>query len=377
MAGLYFHIPFCHQACHYCDFHFSTVTRDTDNMVRAMLNELELRNAYFNDEGISTIYFGGGTPSLLSAEQLRQLLEFSARLFKVEQDAEVTLETNPEDITEENLLQWKTMGINRLSIGIQSFRDEDLQYMNRNHSARQSLEVVQLARQFSFDNLTIDLIYGTPTMNDEDWEFNLDVLRSLDLPHFSAYSLTVEPRTALAKLVQSRTYLAPEEDQSARQFFRLMEWAKEFGYEHYEISNFAKPGRYSRHNTAYWNGVNYLGIGPSAHSFNGAIRHWNIRNNQEYIRSVLNDKLPEEQEELSVRERYNEYVLTSLRTQWGMDTAKVKALFGETIYHKCLEALRQLEHPEWMEESEGKIVLSMRGKLFADHIASMLFAESK
>ena len=374
MAGLYFHVPYCHKACHYCDFHFSTGIRDAEQMVAAMLHEIELRRDYFQGQKVDTIYFGGGTPSILQDQWIDALLNKAQSVFHLSDQVEITLEANPEDLTQEKLQSLKSMGFNRLSIGIQSFRDQDLIYMNRNHSAVQSMAVVELARKYNFQNLTIDLIYGTPTMDDEGWEYNLQQLNALQLPHFSAYSLTVEPRTALANMVRSKLAAAPEEDQAAGQFFRLMEWAKEYGYEHYEISNFALPERYSRHNTAYWNGETYLGIGPSAHSFNGEVRHWNIRNNHQYIRDISQHQLPEEIEILTNESKYNEYILTKLRTQWGIDLELVKVNFGIERYLALMKAVSNSIAPEWIVINEKQLRLTDHGKLFADHIASSLFA---
>ena len=343
-------------------------------MVAAMLHEIELRRDYFQGQKVDTIYFGGGTPSILQDQWIDALLNKAQSVFHLSDQVEITLEANPEDLTQEKLQSLKSMGFNRLSIGIQSFRDQDLIYMNRNHSAVQSMAVVELARKYNFQNLTIDLIYGTPTMDDEGWEYNLQQLNALQLPHFSAYSLTVEPRTALANMVRSKLAAAPEEDQAAGQFFRLMEWAKEYGYEHYEISNFALPERYSRHNTAYWNGETYLGIGPSAHSFNGEVRHWNIRNNHQYIRDISQHQLPEEIEILTNESKYNEYILTKLRTQWGINLEFVKAQYGVEKHLALMKAVSNSIAPEWIVLNENQLRLTDHGKLFADHIASSLFA---
>ncbi len=373
MAGLYLHVPFCRQACHYCDFHFSTTRSNVDDLVSAMVQEMEVRNDFLQGSSLSTIYFGGGTPSLLTAEQLEKLFAGIRRNFTIDETAEITLEANPDDITTESLSSWKTQGVNRLSIGIQSFREEDLKFMNRAHTSAQAVSAISLARHHDFHDLTIDLIYGTPTMNDEAWEENLRVLEELNLPHFSAYALTVEPRTALAKFVKNRIVPMPEEEQAASQFQRLMEWARSHGYEHYEISNFARNQRYSRHNTAYWKGITYLGIGPSAHSFDGNQRTWNVRSNPEYIRNVERSELTFEKELLSANERYNEYVMTALRTCWGISKLKVQQDFGDEALAYLETQLGAFSGGDWIKESSASISLTDTGKLFADHIASGLF----
>lgn len=373
MAGVYLHIPFCRQACHYCDFHFSTSRQKVDDMVAAMVKEIELRKEFLKDRSLSTVYFGGGTPSLLTVTQLNTLLLELSRHFTFLENAEITLEANPDDISAATLKEWKSAGINRLSIGVQSFSDEDLRFMNRAHSAAEAVAAIRLAREMDFRNLTIDLIYGTPTMNDEMWQNNLAMLKEFDLPHFSSYALTVEPRTALAQFVRNRIVAMPEEEQAAAQFHQLMQWARENGYEHYEISNFAKPGRYSRHNTAYWQGEHYLGIGPSAHSFNGQERSWNIRNNPEYIRAITTDEIPTEKESLTVEQRYNEYVMTALRTQWGIQRDVVGKKFGEDALSHLEEKLLRVKSNSWIADNGTQILLTDAGKLFADHIASELF----
>lgn len=373
MAGLYLHVPFCRQACHYCDFHFSTSRTNADALIDAMAKELSLRKDFLAGETLSTIYFGGGTPSLLTAKQLEKLFSAIRKNFLIQENAEITLEANPDDISKETLPVWKAFGVNRLSIGIQSFQDADLRFMNRAHSAAEAIAAISVARQFDFHDLTIDLIYGTPTMNDEAWEQNLSLLEQLDLPHFSAYALTVEPRTALAQFVRNRMVPQPAEEQAAAQFQYLMDWSRKAGYEQYEISNFAKPQRYSRHNTAYWQGISYLGIGPSAHSFDGRQRTWNIRNNPEYIRKLESGELFFEIEVLSENNRYNEYVMTALRTCWGISREKLANEFGVTVLESIENPLVKFKTYGWVADDGKSIWLTDQGKLFADHIASELF----
>jgi putative oxygen-independent coproporphyrinogen III oxidase len=373
MAGIYFHIPFCHQACHYCDFHFSTLKGAERSMVDAMVTELRLRAVELQGENIETIYFGGGTPSILAPGLLALLLEAASDIFRVEPGAEITLEANPEDLTVERMSAWRNMGINRLSIGIQSFQDIDLRYMNRNHDAEQAVACIEAARSLGFHDLTIDLIYGTPTMDDAAWENNLSRMAELDLPHFSAYALTVEPRTALHHMVRNRLVTEPEEEQAARQFHILMEWAKSNGYEHYEISNFSRSGRHSRHNTSYWQGKPYLGIGPSAHGFSRNVRRWNVRNNTAYIKSLQQGDTCYEEEVLGRDDLYNEFVMTGMRTKWGVDRKELTGRFGEELLAHFEEHLLRSIDPRWVEDRQGVVVLTDAGKLFADRIASALF----
>lgn len=373
MPGIYLHIPFCKQACHYCDFHFSTSLGTKEALLAAMKKEIALRRDYLGTNELDTIYFGGGTPSLLSASELSGLLETIRSYFSIAEDAEITLEANPDDLTDEKLDEIKLAGINRLSIGIQSFADADLQWMNRAHTALQAFDVVRKAQAKGFDNITIDLIYGIPTLSDEQWERNMDIAFSLGINHISAYALTVEPRTALAKLIRDRKVPEVNEEKSALHFSMLMDRAAKAGFEHYEISNFAKEGAYSRHNTSYWQGEPYLGIGPSAHSFDRVSRQWNISNNPQYIRSLEEDKLPFEKEQLTEKEKFNEYILTSLRTMWGISLRKVFTDFGPVSAKEFQQNIMPLIDDEQLELSGENLVLTRRGKFFADRIASDLF----
>jgi oxygen-independent coproporphyrinogen-3 oxidase len=373
MSGLYLHIPFCRQACHYCDFHFSTVRKTLPDLMEAMRQELRMRADELPGRQLETVYFGGGTPSILPFEELEATLRLVRELFDLSPEAEITLEANPDDLESRSLEQWRESGINRLSVGIQSFHEADLRYMNRVHTAQEALSAVRRAREAGFDLLTIDLIYGTPGMDDERWQDNLETLRSLALDHFSAYSLTVEPRTALDRLIRQRVLRGIDEDQAARQFGMLLDWAEANGFEHYEISNFARPGRYARHNTAYWFGMPYLGIGPSAHSFDGRVRSAAIRNNPEYIRSIQSGRLPLEREELSPASAFNEYILTRLRTQWGVLLEDVRVRFGETVWNELRSALAEPHSQGLIELVSGGFRLTRQGKYFADAVAGMLF----
>jgi oxygen-independent coproporphyrinogen-3 oxidase len=321
---------------------------------------------------VETVYFGGGTPSLLMLHDIRRIIEKIFSLYKVSTVAEITFEANPDDITREKLLQWKAIGINRLSIGVQSFFDEDLQWMNRVHNAQLAVSSVQLAVKY-FDNISIDLIYGTPTLTDEKWKTNVEKAAALKVPHLSCYALTVEPKTALQKMIQLKKKEAVDSEQQSRQFLQLMDWAEQLGYEHYEISNFAQPGYRSRHNSSYWQGQHYLGSGPSAHSFNGKSRQWNISNNALYIQSLKQNIVPFEKEDLTAQQKLNEYIMTSLRTAEGINLNYVNEEWSPADGELLLK-----QFGKYVQEGKGKIgnnhlLLTRAGKLFADGIAAGLF----
>jgi len=372
MAGIYIHIPFCKKACYYCNFHFSTSQNLMQQMVHAICKEAMLRNDYLRDD-IATIYFGGGTPSLLTIDNLQFTMDKLYSLFKVDDDTEITLEANPDDITEEKLLQWKQAGINRLSIGVQSFFNDDLIWMNRAHNAEQAYKSILLAKQFGFENITIDLIYGTPTLSDENWMRNIEKALHLHIPHLSCYALTVEPNTALQKMIHQHKKENVDAEKQSRHFEILMQRLNEAGYEHYEISNFAKPGFRSRHNSSYWRGAHYLGLGPSAHSYNGVSRQWNISNNALYIKSINENVVPFEREELSSTQKINEYIMTSLRTMEGLSLQKIKQLHCEKTRTDILSEAEKFIHREWMKNENDFLILTEKGKLFADGIAADLF----
>jgi oxygen-independent coproporphyrinogen-3 oxidase len=372
MAGIYLHIPFCKQACHYCDFHFSTSLKYKDELLQALVKEIQLQKNYLQGQTISTIYFGGGTPSILDASDINLLLDTITGLHTVTDDAEITLEANPDDLDKLKLQALRQTPINRFSIGIQSFFDEDLQWMNRVHRAQDAEASVKRAQDSGFENITVDLIYGYPLLTDQKWKHNLDKVFELDVPHVSAYSMTVEPQTALASFIRNKKQPAMNEQQSAAQFMMLMEAMQTKGFEHYEISNFCKPGHYSRHNSNYWHGVSYLGIGPSAHSYNGDTRQWNIANNAKYMQDIGNDNLQIEIEELTETNRLNDYIMTSLRTIWGLDLDHLNAIAGGTAAILAKEATSFLERG-WIVQKDNKIYLTQTGKLYADHIAAELF----
>ncbi len=377
MAGIYIHIPFCKQACHYCNFHFSTSLRYKNELLAALLKETALQQDYLSSEIVETIYFGGGTPSLLTISDLQSQLDKVGETFHVLNDAEITLEANPDDITEEKLTGWKEIGINRLSIGVQSFFEEDLAWMNRAHNAKQAIDNLQLAIK-QFDNITIDLIYGHPLLTNEKWKQNADRVIALNIPHISCYALTVEPKTPLHKMILEKKREDVQQEKQAEQFLMLMQWLEDAGYEHYEISNFAKPGFRSRHNSSYWQGKKYLGLGPSAHSFDGKIRQWNIANNTIYIESLAKDKIPFEKEMLTPAQQLNEYIMTSLRTVEGLDLERVESSeFGvqspDPIATGFGVRTQKFIDAGKMILKENKLILTKEGKLFADGIAAELF----
>jgi len=374
VAGIYIHIPFCKQACHYCNFHFSTSLRYKNEFVGALLKEIELSEQTINsgaDPVIETIYFGGGTPSLLTQEELVSVLQNLRKHFTITTNAEITLEANPDDINIQKLQEWKSAGINRLSIGIQSFFEEDLQWMNRAHNAQQAWEQLESARTF-FDNITIDLIYGTPGLTNEKWKQNVKKVIALNIPHISCYALTVEPKTPLQKLIHQHKKEDVNADIQSEQFLLLMQWLKEAGYEHYEISNFAKPGWRSRHNSSYWSGKNYFGFGPSAHSFDGHTRWWNIANNNIYIQSIQEGKLPVEKEVLTAMQKANEYIMTSLRTKEGLDLNRIKEI-KEYLVAKSKKYISS----GVMVSGNDTLILTDEGKLLADGIAADLFVDKE
>jgi oxygen-independent coproporphyrinogen-3 oxidase len=374
MAGVYIHIPFCTKACHYCDFYFSTSLNNKESVVSAIHKEIGLRKDYLQDKNISTIYFGGGTPSLLNYDELAALLDDIRKHFKVA-SAEITLEANPDDLNKEKLQELKRAGINRLSIGIQSFYDEDLVLMNRSHNSGQAVSAVKDAQDAGFSNISVDLIYGLPNLTMERWQKNMQQAFDLQVPHLSAYSLTVETRTALHDFVKKGKVKLPAEAMVIEQFMALMEAAQKNGFVHYEISNFAKPGMESKHNSSYWKNEHYLGLGPSAHSFDGVSRQWNIANNGAYVNKIGCGESWFEREELSVADRYNEYIMTRLRTIWGIDLAFVKANFGEDKLSAFEKQLQPFITSGDLQRGKENVFLTPKGKLLADKIASELFIE--
>ncbi len=378
MAGIYIHIPFCKQACYYCNFHFSTLLDAKNEMIAALIKEIQLSSVYLvNDKSeteiIETIYFGGGTPSLLTNDDIENLLLAIENNYTVSRESEITIEANPDDINKEKLTAWKEAGINRLSIGIQSFQQKDLEWMNRVHNTKQALESILLTKKSGFNNFSVDLIYGTPGLTDEEWKMNVEQVINLGAPHIACYALTVEPKTALHKMIHLKKKVDIDTDQQARQFLLLMKWMKEAGYEHYEISNFAKPGFGSKHNSSYWQGKTYIGIGPSAHSYDGKSRRWNIANNVLYLQSIKNNIIPFEEEKLTNVERLNEYIMTSLRTIEGLDLKIIENNFSIKERNRIQDYVVDYINKKMMIYNNEKLILTDEGKLFADGIAADLF----
>ncbi|MEM7187590.1 MAG: radical SAM family heme chaperone HemW [Bacteroidota bacterium] len=371
MSGIYLHIPFCKQACHYCDFHFATSLKKKEPLLTAIAKELALRKAELEEE-VQTIYFGGGTPSLLTAFEIEALIDVIREHFVVTEFPEVTLEANPDDLSKDYLDSLADTSITRLSIGVQSFFEEDLRWMNRAHNAREAMDAVVWAKE-RFENLSLDLIYGIPGMSIERWEKNLAQVLELQVPHLSCYALTVEPRTALHRFIE-KGVMPPVDDTLAQEHHRfLIKKMERAGYDNYEFSNFGKPGFYSENNMAYWHGESYLGVGPSAHSFDGERRSWNVANNAKYIQGIEAGELPLERETLSTRDRYNEYVMTRLRTMWGISLEEVQREFGTDYHSYLLEQANVHVGNELLEHTKSHLIVTPKGKFLSDGIASDLF----
>lgn len=373
MAGIYIHVPFCKQACNYCNFHFSTNLALQNDFTVALLKEIELRKTYLSQETVETIYFGGGTPSLLSISAIRDILGSIYRNFSISPDPEISLESNPDDMNPVRLATWKDAGINRLSIGVQSFYEADLIWMNRAHDARQAEMAVEQASSAGFSNFSLDLIYGLPELTNEKWNENLRKAISLNPAHISCYALTVEPKTALFNMIQMKKTADVQPEKQADQFLIAIQELEAAGFEHYEISSFAKPGRRSRHNSAYWQSKKYLGLGPAAHSFNGTCRQWNIANNALYIKALMEGQLKMEYENLLPRDLLNEYIMTSLRTIEGLDLQKISDQFGNEKSLSLENSAKKYIQSKKIERKKEKLILTNSGKLFADGIASSLF----
>ncbi|WP_222983103.1 radical SAM family heme chaperone HemW [Flagellimonas meishanensis] len=378
MSGIYIHVPFCKQACHYCDFHFSTQMDKREQMVRMLQKEIELRKDELQHHEVETIYFGGGTPSVLNLDEIKVLIATVYEHYKVVDNPEITLEANPDDLVSSrtqssNVFQgYGKVGINRLSIGIQSFFDEDLKFMNRAHNAIEAEKCIIGAKEH-FENISIDLIYGVPGMDNDRWKANIGKALKFQLPHISSYALTVEPRTALKKFIEKGIVPDVDDAQAERQFHILLEMLEKDGYVNYEISNFGKPGFFSKNNTSYWQGKTYIGIGPSAHSFDGTQRGWNVRNNIKYIKTLEKGELPIEKESLSITDQYNEYVMTGLRTIWGVSKEQVRDRFGKQYLNYLNVQSQRFLDAHLLFEDEGRLLATKRGKFLVDGIASDLF----
>ncbi|WP_442265312.1 radical SAM family heme chaperone HemW [Tenacibaculum sp. ZS6-P6] len=372
MAGIYIHIPFCKQACYYCDFHFSTSLKTKEDMIKALISELKMRKHEFDKEEVKTIYFGGGTPSVLNQVEIDCIIKEVYDNYKVIANPEITLEANPDDLTSERIENLASSSVNRLSIGIQSFFEKDLKLMNRAHNAEEAKRSLSHAIR-KFDNISIDLIYGIPNTTNEEWRENIQTALSFGVPHISSYALTVEPKTALESFIKKGVIDNVDDELAQEQFLILVDELDKAGFQHYELSNFGKEGFFSQNNSAYWQGKKYLGIGPSAHSFNGKQRGWNIANNALYIKKITKGELPSEIESLSITDRYNEYVMTGLRTIWGVSFQKIQEDFGAKYltYLKMQSEKFILEDLLYIENETLKT--TRKGKFLTDGIASDLF----
>ena len=373
MAGIYLHIPFCKQACHYCDFHFSVNQDKKNDLVAALLKEASIRKEELQNEAIKTIYFGGGTPSLLSADTLLRIFDTLAENYNLSALQEVTLEANPDDLTAAYLRELRHTPVNRLSIGIQSFREVDLKLMNRAHDAKQALRCVPESADIGFENISIDLIYGIQGLSQADWIKNLTTAFDLPITHLSSYCLTVEPKTKLAKLVSSGELPAVNDESAANHFETLIEMTEAAGIPWYEVSNFAKPGMESKHNSSYWANEHYIGLGPGAHSFNGVKRSWNVSSNTAYIQQIDKNVLPSESEVLTAEEKFNEYLLTVLRTRKGLSFTDLNNRYDSAKINEIKAVLQEKAAQGLATINDDGAVLTTKGLLFADAIASSLF----
>ena len=372
MSGIYIHIPFCKQACHYCDFHFSTSMKKKDEMVLALAKEISIRKNEFENEIVETIYFGGGTPSVLTNEEINFLISEVYKNYKVAENPEITLEANPDDLSSERILALSKSPINRLSIGIQSFYENDLKMMNRAHNSAEAIKCLQEATQY-FDNISLDLIYGIPGMSDEMWKKNIETALSFGIPHISSYALTVEPKTALRKLIDTGKIAEPQDETASNHFMILVETLQKKGFIHYELSNFGKENYFSKNNSAYWLGKKYIGIGPSAHSYDGEKRGWNIANNSLYLKAIENNELPIENEILTVSDRYNEYIMTGLRTIWGVSLERIEKEFGKDYLDYLQKQSQKFLDDELLSIENNILKPTAKGKFLTDGIASDLF----
>ena len=372
MSGIYIHIPFCKQACHYCDFHFSTSMKKKDEMVLAIAKELQMRKNEFQNEIVETIYFGGGTPSRLQIADLKLQMDSIYEHYTLSEYPEITLEANPDDLSEEYLIALSEMGFNRLSIGIQSFFEDDLKMMNRAHNSAEAKKCLEQATTY-FDNISLDLIYGIPEMSNEKWIQNIETALSFGIPHISSYALTVEPKTALKKLIQTGEIAKPKDEVAEAHFMILVKMLEQNGFIHYELSNFGKENYFSKNNSAYWLGKKYIGIGPSAHSYDGVSRSWNVANNSLYLKSIQDNVLPSENEILSITDRYNEYIMTGLRTIWGVSLNRIETEFGIEYLNYLNKQTQKFVNDDLLVIENNILKPTSKGKFLTDGIASDLF----
>ncbi|WP_395075035.1 radical SAM family heme chaperone HemW [Flavobacterium sp.] len=372
MSGIYIHIPFCKQACHYCDFHFSTSMKKKDEMVLAIAKEIEMRKNEFENETVETIYFGGGTPSVLQIADIKFLIDVVYKNYTVIENPEITLEANPDDLSENRIIELSNNRINRLSIGIQSFFEDDLKMMNRAHNSAEAKNCLEIATQY-FNNISIDLIYGIPGMSNKKWKQNIETALSFRINHISSYALTVEPKTALKKLIEVGKIAQPKDEVASEHFQILLKTLEEHGFIHYELSNFGKENYFSKNNSAYWLGKKYIGIGPSAHSYNGKNRSWNVSNNAIYLKYIQENKLPSETEILTKTDQYNEYIMTGLRTIWGVSLNKIETNFGQNYLEYLQKQSQKFLKDELLFMENNILKPTKKGKFLCDGIASDLF----
>jgi oxygen-independent coproporphyrinogen-3 oxidase len=372
MAGIYIHIPFCKQACHYCDFHFSTTLKNKEAMVQALANEIGLRKNEAGQEAVETIYFGGGTPSVLSSEEINYLIAVVYETHTVVSHPEITLEANPDDLSLERILEISKSKVNRLSIGIQSFFEDDLKMMNRAHNSVEAEVCLTEATKY-FDNISVDLIYGIPGMTSHRWKQNIEKALSFGIPHISSYALTVEPKTALKKLIETGKIAAPSDDLAQEHFMILVDILQQHNFIHYELSNFAKQNYFSQNNSAYWLGKKYIGVGPSAHSYDGISRSWNVANNSLYVKAIESGRLPSETEILTEADRYNEYIMTGLRTIWGVSLDRICTEFGSNYHNYLMKQAQKFIDDQLLVLENEVLKPTAKGKFLTDGIASDLF----
>ncbi len=372
MAGLYIHIPFCKKACHYCNFHFSTSDKNRQAVLKSICLELEMRAQELQSMPVTSIYFGGGTPSMLNDDELGAIFQVIEANYQVLPSAEITLEANPDDISLKKITQLAVTPINRLSIGVQSFFEADLKLMNRAHTAKEALESLKIAQTY-FDNITIDLLYGMPEMSNVRWEENLQIAFDLKLNHLSCYALTVEPKTALAHLIKTAQYPALNDSFTAQHFQTLVNATAKAGFTHYEVCSFGKPGYFSKHNSSYWLGKPYLGVGPSAHSFDGKKRSWNVSNNKQYINTIAKNELPLTSELLTPENRFNEYIMTGLRTMWGVSLKRIEEEFGLGVQTSLLNNAHGYLASKTLKIEDAHLKMTPKGQFLSDGIASDLF----
>ena len=372
MAGIYLHIPFCKQSCSYCDFHFSTSLKHKTDLIQALVKEIEGRKNQLTEQ-IETIYFGGGTPSLLGGDDLKLIIEALYTNYTVADKIEFTLECNPDDLSKEKLKELNSAGVNRLSIGVQSFNNEELNFFNRAHNASEAESSIKRSQDVGFENITIDLIYGSPVLTDEIWLDNLQKINDFNVPHLSAYGLTVEPKTKLAYQIEMGELPSLNDEKMVSQFKTLIQNTREFGLTQYEISNFGKEGFYSQHNSNYWKGVAYLGFGPSAHSYLDNKRFWNVSNNIKYIKALNENEVYFEEETIGEKTAFNEYILTRLRTIWGVEIDYINVNFSAEINTHFKKEIQPYLNSSYLQQLNNKVVLTDEGILIADKITSDLF----